>query len=80
MKLDKKIIAALMTLPDDQLWETVRAVAASKNIRLSETPPPKQTMDALRAAFADCEKMDFLTASRILSAYREKGKKNTDGK
>lgn len=76
MKLDKKLIAALMTLPDDQLWETARAVATSKNIHLSETPPPKKTMDALRAAFSDCEKMDMLTAARIISAYREKGKKN----
>ena len=76
MKLDKKLIAALMTLPDDRLWETARALAASKNIHLSETPPPKETMDALRTAFADCEKMDVLAAAKIISAYREKGKKN----
>ena len=76
MKLDKKLIAALMTLPDDRLWETARAIAASKNIHLSEAPPPKETMDALRAAFADCEKMDVLAAAKILSAYREKGKKH----
>ncbi|MDD6981017.1 MAG: hypothetical protein PUJ21_04660 [Clostridia bacterium] len=75
MKLDKNLIAALLTLPDDRLWETVRAVAASKNIHLSETPPPKVTMDALRGAFSDCEKMDLVTAGRILAEYREKGKK-----
>ena len=33
-------------------------------------------MDALRAAFSDCEKMDMLTAAKIIAAYREKGKKN----
>lgn len=76
MKLDKKLIAALMTLPDDRLWETARAIAASKNIHLSEAPPPKETMDALRAVFSDCERMDVVKAAQLLAEYREKGKRN----
>jgi hypothetical protein len=54
MKIDPKLIQALLTLPDEQLWATVRAVATTKNIQLSETPPPKETMAKLRGASRFC--------------------------
>ncbi|MBQ4324156.1 MAG: hypothetical protein IJC29_00030 [Clostridia bacterium] len=74
MKIDAKMIAALMTLPDDQLWATIRAVASSKGIALTETPPPKATMDSLRGAFSGADKFDVGQAIKILSSYRDKKK------
>ncbi len=74
MKIDPQLIQTLLKLPDEQLWATVRAVAATKKINLSETPPPKQTMAALRAAFSEADKYDYASAVKILSDYRTKGK------
>ncbi len=72
MKLDPKMIEGLLALPNDRLWETVRQMAASKHIRLSETPPPDEVMAKLRGAFADPTKMDLSTAVKVLSQYRNK--------
>lgn len=72
MKIDPALIQSLLAMPDDQLWATVRAFAATKRIHLSEATPPKETMQTLRGAFSNADQFDLGQAVKIISNYRAK--------
>ncbi len=74
MKIDRTLIDELLAMDDARLWQTVRSFASTKKINLSETPPPKETMDRLRGIFTNTEKYDLGAAVKILSNYRTRKK------
>lgn len=73
MKLDRDMLEKLLKQDDDGLWKSIVDTAKSKGITLpSQTPPPGE-MQKLRGVLANPEKIDMITALRLLNRYR-KGK------
>ncbi len=74
MKIDPKLISVVANMNDQDLWTTVRSLAGMKKIRLRETPPSHETLDSLRQALMNADKMDLGKALGILKDYKEKNK------
>ena len=74
MKIDKEALAALMALPDRELWQRVREIAGSHGFNLPEATPSKSEMDKMREAVSGCNSFNLATAMRLLNEYK-RGKK-----
>ncbi len=72
MKVDPNLLKVVAGLGDEELWVTIRSIAGMKKIRLTEETPPKATLDAIRAAIKDADKIDLGDALQLIRAYREK--------
>ena len=75
MRIDKEKLMALVSLPDTELWETVRQIGASHGFKLPTNPPPHEEMDKMRRAISDGKKPNLNEAIRLINDYR-KGHKN----
>lgn len=72
MKVDPQLVKVVASLPDEELWITIRSLAKMKKITLSEKTPPHETLETLRRALADADKIDLASALRILQNFKEK--------
>jgi hypothetical protein len=72
MKVDPQLVKVVASLPDEELWITIRSLAKMKKITLSEKTPPQETLETLRRALADADKIDLGSALRILQHFKEK--------
>ena len=70
MKIDKKTLDLLGTLPDAKLWTTLRIVAASAGLSLPEKMPDAGHMRNLRAALANVGDDDIKRASELAAIYK----------
>ena len=72
MKVDPQLVKVVASLPDEELWITIRSLAKMKKITLSEKTPSHETLETLRRALADADKIDLASALRILQNFKEK--------
>lgn len=72
MKVDPQLVKVVASLPDEELWITIRSLAKMKKITLSEKTPPHETLQALRRALQDADKIDLASAVKILQGFKEK--------
>lgn len=72
MKVDPQLVKVVASLPDEELWITIRSLAKMKKINLREQTPSHETLEALRRALQDADKIDLSGAIKILQSYKEK--------
>ncbi len=71
MKIDKKTLDMLASLPDDKLWQMVSVIASTSGIRLPSSKPDEKTMTGLRCAVSELSDEDIDRATKIFSKYKE---------
>lgn len=69
MKIDREKLAELCALGDDELWKTVRQMAAQHGFRLPEATPSKDEMNKMRDAVSGT-KINLGEAVKIINKYR----------
>ena len=70
MKLDKKTLDMLSSLPDDKLWQMMRLVSASMGAALPDKAPDAKKMVNLRRAFENVGEDDLARASELIDIYK----------
>nr|MBQ8890723.1 hypothetical protein [Clostridia bacterium] len=74
MKIDKEKLAAIVALPDEELWRMIREVAASHGFKLPENAPAHTEMEKIRNAVSHGASPNITEALRVINDYR-RGKK-----
>ena len=74
MKLDKSKLIAMASLSDSQLWNEIRAMAASHGVNMPEKQPSKYELDKVRSALMDAEKLSLISAARLVNDLKKGGK------
>ncbi len=72
MKVDPELVKVVANLPDAELWITIRSLAKMKRITLSEKTPPHETLELIRRALSDADKVDLTGALKIIQNYKER--------
>lgn len=75
MKLDKRSIEMLASLPDDKLWQMLSVIASASGIKLPKNRPDELTMAGLRCAVTELSDSDIERAVKLFDTYKE-GRKN----
>lgn len=70
MQFDQRTLQALLALDDAALWQLICRIAAQNGITLSKTPPPSETLQALRNTVSGKGQKDIAEALRIIEQYR----------
>ena len=79
MKIDKKTLDKLSSLPDDSLWQLIVTIGNASGIDLSEVMVRPEEMSKLRYAMGTLTDEDIGRASEILNSAKKQGKKNYNG-
>lgn len=74
MKIDKKTLDMLSSLPDDKLWQVLNVIASSSGISLGAPPNDKEQIARLREAMGSVTENDLDRAEQIVDIYRGGGK------
>jgi len=74
MKLDKKTLSMLTSLPDDSLWKIICAIASSSGFDLSNVHPKEDDLTKLRTALQSMTDSDISRATEILQSMKKQGK------
>ncbi|MCQ2423993.1 MAG: hypothetical protein MJ088_03740 [Clostridia bacterium] len=74
MKLDKKQLDHLASLPDDQLWRTLRMLTPHLGVELTEKARQPEKLARLRAAMRSMTEADVERLSEIAAVYRRGGR------
>jgi hypothetical protein len=69
MKLNKSITDRLISLPDQELWEEIRRMAASYGLSLPERSPTAEELAKVRGALTIGE-INMGDAMRIVNEYK----------
>ena len=72
MKIDKKTLDMLSSLPDDKLWQVLNVIASSSGISLGAPPNDKEQIARLREAMGSVTENDLDRAAQIVDIYRVK--------
>lgn len=70
MKIDKKTLDALGTLPDDKLWPLLRMVCSSAGLTLPVQMPSPEQMQNLRSAMSNVADSDLQRAAQLAAIYK----------
>ena len=74
MKIDKKTLDMLGTLPDAKLWAMLRIVSASAGISLPDKMPDERHLRNLREALSTVGDDDIRRAAELAAIYKGEGK------
>ena len=74
MKIDKKTLDMLSSLPDDKLWQVLNVIASSSGISLGAPPNDKDQIASLREAMGRVNENYLYRAAKIVDIYRGGGK------
>lgn len=77
MKIDKKAVDMLSSLPDDSLWRVICSLGASSGLDLSGVSVTPAQLDKVRTALGSLTDDDISRAVEILDKF--KGKSTGDG-
>ena len=71
MKFNKEEMKRLGTLPDRELWESLKGIAHSHGYSLPEKMPASADMEKLRRALVGIDKINLTEAAKILQGYKK---------
>ena len=69
-QFDANMFRAILSLSDEQLWQTIKAIAAQNGIKLPAGTPPKEELARLRSALGTANP-DVNNAMRIVEQYKK---------
>ena len=75
MKIDKKTLDMLLSLPDESLWRMICAIAASGGFDISSVNVTKEELSRLRSALGGLDDSDIGRAVEILDSVKRKEEK-----
>ena len=70
MKIDKKTIDLLLSMNDDQLWQTIRAVAVTSGFKGMTSLERPKDLSKLRALLASMNEADLSRAMELINTYK----------
>ncbi len=70
-QFDANMFRAILSLSDEQLWQTIKAIAAQSGVKLPSGTPPKEELARLRAALGTANP-DVNNAMKIVEEYKKK--------
>ena len=70
MKIDKKSVDMLSTLPDDALWRVICSLCAGNGLDLSEVKVTGADLDKVRSALCSLTDDDIARAVEILDNFK----------
>ncbi|MBQ4067482.1 MAG: hypothetical protein IJD22_07560 [Clostridia bacterium] len=73
MKIDKKTVDMLSSLPDESLWKMICAIGSSSGIDLSSFDPSSADLARLRVAMSSLTDKDISRALDILGSLNKGG-------
>lgn len=72
MKLDKEKLNQIASLPDESLWQIIRALGVSSGIDLSGVSVSREQIAKIRSALGVVTDDDISRAKEIISDSRKK--------
>ena len=69
-QFDANMFRAILSLSDEQLWQTIKAIAAQSGVKLPSGTPPKEELARLRSALGTANP-DINNAMRIVEEYKK---------
>ena len=72
MKIDKRTLDMLCTLPDDSLWKMICAIGGASGFDLSKMNLSPKDLEKLRQAMYQMTDSDISRASEILDGCKKK--------
>ena len=72
MQFDYNMLSKLVSLPDEQLWQTIRIVASQNGIALPNGMPPASELARLRQALSSTQNPNVAEAMDIVNQYKKK--------
>ena len=79
MKIDKKTLDMLSSLPDDSLWKMIVTIGNASGIDLSRVRVRPEELQKLRYAMGSLTDEDIGRASEILNSAKKQGKQERNG-
>lgn len=74
MKIDKKSLDALLSMPDDKMWQMLNIIASASGVKLDNKIPDKKQMDKIRRTAGEITDNDIERATELFNIYK-KGEK-----
>ena len=74
MNFDRSKLNELKNLPDDKLWESLKAIAKTHGITLGDRVPSSEELRAVRDLLCEPEKINLSSAMRLINNYKKGGK------
>lgn len=71
MKIDKKTLDMLSSLPDDKLWQMLSLIASASGIRMPREKPDEKTVAGIRHALTELSDGDIDRAAKLFEKYKE---------
>ena len=75
MKLSKEKTDALLAMDDAHLWQEIASTAERFGYTLPKSTPDQKNMSKLRSVIREADKMSAMEVARLLSAFKQKKKK-----
>ena len=72
MKIDKEKLNQIASLPDESLWQIIRALGVSSGIDLSGVSVSREQIAKIRSALSVVTDDDIARAKEIISDSRKK--------
>ena len=69
-QFDPSMLKMILSLPDDQLWATIKSIAERNGVSLPKGTPPKSELARLRDAMSSANP-NVEEAKRIMEQYKK---------
>ena len=73
MKVNREELKKYASLDDGELWRMIREMAKGYGYSISETVPPHEQMEKIRAILRGDTEISMAAALKILNTYKSKG-------
>ena len=71
MQFDYNMLRSLLSLSDEQLWQTILSIAAQNGMKLPKNPPPAAELSRLRDALGSTRNPNVNEAMQIVNQYKK---------
>jgi len=71
MKLDKRTIDQLLTLPDDRLWQMVQLLMTGSGVQMGDKKPDPSALRKLRAVLESVTDADIDRVMTLMALYKD---------
>ena len=75
MKINTEKLAKFADLGDEELWQSMLAIASAHGQKINAPMPPHEDMDRIRRIMRGEEKISLGEAMKILNSYKKGGGK-----
>ena len=70
MKLDKRMIDQMLSLPDDKLWQMFQLLSMGSGLKMGDKAPDPAGMRKLRAVLEDITDADIARVLGLIDLYK----------